>query len=366
MDHNTVGSRLGPRPLAFHITQAELAWRAKEPRRLADFFQGIKAYRNHPYRRSMPPRPTVWQSGSMTLQDYGRDNAPPLLVVPSLINRGYILDLKSGNSLLGFLAEGGVRPFLLDWGTPDASDRQRSLDDHILECLEGALDWVRKETKKRPLILGYCMGGTLATALACRRPLDCAGLALLAAPWDFRPYQQATVPMVGGFGALALTSGMMGSTPIDWLQTLFAALDPMAVLLKFEKFAKMEPTSEAAYHFVAIEDWLNDGVPLGGNIADDCFRGWFTQNAPANGKWRIAGRKIQPAALPLPTFLAIPSHDRVVPTDSSLALATSLPNADVIRPTSGHIGMVVGGKAKDQLWQPLLHWLLRIAAMQKK
>lgn len=361
-DHHTSGSRLGPRPLALHLAQAERAWRVHEPLRLADFFRGIMAYRNHSYRRSMPPKPSVWRYRSTTLLDYGPDSAPPLLVVPSLINRGYILDLKPGASLLSFLADGGVRPFLLDWGTPDVDDRRHALDDYVLARMEGAFDWIQEATKQRPLVLGYCMGGTLATALACRRLSDCAGLALLAAPWDFSSYHRPTEPAIN---ALALSSSMTGSTSIDLLQSLFAALDPMAVLLKFEKFSKMEPTSKAAHHFVAIEDWLNDGVPLGANIAAECFRDWFGQNAPANGQWQIAGQRVLPEMITSPTLLAIPSHDRIVPAESALALAKNLTQAEVIRPASGHVGMVAGRKAKDQLWQPLLAWLLRIAAMQK-
>ncbi|MGI9449684.1 MAG: alpha/beta fold hydrolase, partial [Geminicoccaceae bacterium] len=87
---------------------------------------------------------------------------------------------------------------------------------------------------------------------------------------------------------------------------------------------------------------------------------------PALGRWKIGGHIVRPEQLDLPAFLAIPYHDRIVPAGSALALAALLPRAEIIRPQSGHIGMVAGQKAKKQLWKPLLAWLLQIAAMQKK
>lgn len=359
-------SRLGPRPLALHIAQAHAAWRTQDPKRLADFFRGIKTYRNHPYQRKTISRSPVWQCGATELKDYGPDEGWPLLVVPSLINRAYVLDLTPETSLLSFLHDRGIRPFLLDWGRPKTHDRLLTLDDYILQRLGTAFDWVIKETGQRPLMLGYCMGGTLATALACRRASDCAGLALLASPWDFRQGQPAIELLINGGQALANYSGMIGSTSVDLLQSLFAMIDPMAVPKKFVGFAKLDPASEAASRFVAVEDWLNDGVPLGADLAAKCLISWYGKNAPALGNWKVGDQTVRPELLDIPAFLAIPSHDRIVPARSALALAKALPSATIIRPESGHIGMVAGRKARAQLWTPLLAWLQEIAAMQKK
>ncbi len=44
---------------------------------------------------------------------------PVVMFVPSQINRAWVLDLLPGNSMLRWLAaEAGLRPLLLDWGTP--------------------------------------------------------------------------------------------------------------------------------------------------------------------------------------------------------------------------------------------------------
>jgi len=56
----------------------------------------------------------------------------------------------------------------------------------------------------------------------------------------------------------------------------------------------------------------------------------------------------------------VPARDRIVPPESAEVLVTALPQAERMAPPLGHIGMIVGGRAKEQLWQPLSEWLQRL------
>ena len=358
-------SRRGPRPLALHIGQAELAWRAGNPRKLRDFYRGIDAYRRHPYRRKTYFRSKIWERGCCKLLDYGPEKGWPLLVIPSLINRADILDLMPDASMLGFLSQHGVRSLLLDWGEEATSADRLTLDQLILERMKPALEYAHRLTGMRPMVLGYCMGGTLATALACLAERQIAGLCLLAAPWNFAlPGRLEGLPPLQ-MNMLASLSGIIGGTPVDLLQTLFAQIDPLTVPKKFSEFAKLDPSSTTAVRFVAIEDWLNDGTSLNAEIANECFLDWYGNNIPGCGSWQIDGFLIRPHRLELPVWLAVPERDRIVPPKSALALADVLKSPEVIRPKSGHVGMVAGQNAEKLLWRPLLSWLEHIAALQK-
>jgi hypothetical protein len=59
----------------------------------------------------------------------------------------------------------------------------------------------------------------------------------------------------------------------------------------------------------------------------------------------------------VPTLIVVPHADRIVPPPSALGLVAQMPQATVLRPLSGHIGMVAGGGAVDQLYKPLAAWL---------
>ncbi len=356
-------------------------------RRSAALLTGIETYRRHPYRRRLVDPPPLWSEGTTKLRDYGRlgqgsatgqrgkarrgkgrrgrvgrgksgADGLPLLVVPSLINRAYILDLAEDTSLLRWLAEAGFRPFLVDWDRPGAEERGFTLTDYICGRLDSALDVILEECGRPPVVLGYCMGGLLALALALRRQDDLAGLALLATPWDFHAVDAARAGTLGrsavGFAPLF---EVLGEMPVDLIQALFASLDPLMAARKFAAFARLDGANPKADRFVALEDWLNDGVPLAAAVARECLGGWYGENSPAKGRWRVAGRPVDPGLLRLATLVLVPGQDRIVAPASAAALAAAIPGAETLVPKIGHIGMVVGSGARALVWQPLLTWL---------
>ncbi len=338
----------GHRPEEF----ADAVWRALD-RADAGLLAGIRAYRRHPWRREVPELPVLWSEGGSRLLDYGGEGAT-ILVVPSLVNRADILDLMPESSMLRHLAGQGLRVVLLDWGEPGAVERGFGLTDYIAGRLERALGALGG-----PVVLaGYCMGGLLAMGAALRRPAGVRALALLATPWDFWAEDAARARRLGGLlPGLEPLLAATGALPVDVLQALFAALDPFAIAEKYRGFAALDPESERARRFVALEDWLNDGVALAAPVAREVLGGWYGANAPARGEWRVAGEVVDPVRLAMPAFLAIPSRDRIVPPASALALARSLPGALVHRAAAGHIGMVAGQGAEAALWRPLRRWL---------
>jgi polyhydroxyalkanoate synthase len=322
---------------------------------------GLERYRAHPYHRSLPDPPTVWQEGPARLLDYGAGcGGRPVLFVPSLINRHYILDLSENCSLMRWMAGRGIRPLLLDWGSTGPAERQFTLTDFVAGRLERALNAVL-EIGDRPALVGYCMGGLLTTALAQRRPRDVAGLALLATPWDFHADNAAAARRTAA--ALAPFEPVLdswGELPIDAIQSLFAMQDPLQVATKFTRFAKMDPDGEAARRFVALEDWVNDGVTLPAAVARDCLTGWYGRNDTANGRWLIAGEVVDPGRLQLPALVMIPEKDRIVPPRSARALANAIPGACICNPHLGHVGMIVSTGAADLVWEPLADWLCNL------
>lgn len=405
--------RLGPRPLPQHLALATTAWlsssaglallksgslasraadarpvallqaelRSADPdalaaaveaearRRLAAFLTGVDRYRRHPYRRTLADPPVLWREGTTRLLDYGavddartvRRGAPALLVVPSLINRAQILDLTAEQSLMRYLARCGLRPILVDWNRPGPAERNFTLTDYIAGRLERALEAVIGETGGPVAVIGYCMGGLLALALALRRPDGIAGLACLATPWDFHAGQPEQARLTGALAApLDPLLQATQELPVDLMQALFTLVDPIGVIRKFRGFAALEPESPQARRFVALEDWLNDGVPLAAPVARECLAGWYGANTPARRTWRVAGRPVLPEELSLPSLVVLPGRDRIVPPASAEALARALPQAARLSPAAGHIGMIVGRDAEARLWRPLADWLMTL------
>ncbi len=333
-------------------------------RRLGHFLDGVLSYRRHPSARHPSDRPVLWREGTTLLRDYRRGSdasAPRVLVVPSLVNRYYILDLEPQSSFLADLAARGYAPFVVDWDAPGPEEQGFDLTRYIAGRLEGALDAVRREPGGPIVVVGYCMGGNLALALALRRQRDIAALACLATPWDFHADGETQARLIGAIGrSMDPLFQLLGEMPVDVLQSFFASLDPLSILGKFRRFAEMQ--GDQARKFVALEDWLNDGVGLAAPVARECLTQWYGENTPARGQWLIAGEPVKPEALRVPALAMVPAADRIVPPKSALGLAQRLPRCETLTPAAGHIGMMVGGSARAKVWDPLDAWLRRIAA----
>lgn len=397
--------RVGPRPLGLHLGTAAATWlscaavlpnskpgslawhpslearakaleseREKHPpaafreaigrevrRRLAEYHDGLTRYRNAAYRRATAYPPAVWGEGTTRAYDYAPGAAPgalPVLLIPSLVNRAYILDLDADNSLARFLAAQGFRPFLVDWDAPGDAERGFGLAAYIDGRLVGALSAVEGIARAKPAAVGYCMGGNLALGLASLHQSRLAGLGLLATPWDFHAERADLAKgLADALQPWWPTVDALGELPLDMLQGLFSALDPLLAARKFRGLAGVGEDNPKFRAFVALEDWLNDGVPLTAPVAHETIEGWYVENRPGRGAWTLGGRTVNPRAIGLPAFVAIPAQDRIVPPDSARALVGKLKAATVIEPPLGHIGMVVGGRGRGELWAPLAAWL---------
>ena len=330
---------------------------AEAATRIARFLDGIEGYRAHPYRRRLQDPPALWQAGTTRVLAFGGEAAgAPALLVPSLINRAYILDLRPERSFARYLRGRGLRPYLLDWGAPDAEERAFGLDDYIIGRLAPALEAVRRDAGRPVALAGYCMGGTMVLPLAAHA--DVAALVLLATPWDFHADGRHQARMIATHrpGLTALNASL-GQLPPDALQAMFAALDPLLAARKFSAFAQLPPASAAARNFVALEDWLNDAVPLAGAVARACLEDWYGANAPARGLWRVGGEAVRPERVRCPALNVVPARDRIVPPASAEALSDALPNVETWRPPLGHIGMMASPRAKRLLWRKLAAWI---------
>ena len=292
-----------------------------------------------------PKRALAGRLGA-SLRDYG-GSGPDLMFVPSLINPPSVLDMGP-RSLLRWLAGRGRRVLLLDWGWPGPERRELGVAGHIEEIL---LPLMRR-LDSPPDLAGYCLGGTMAAAAAQLGRVR--SLTLIAAPWRFASFGE--VQRRGLAELWERSRGLaerLGVLPMEVLQCAFWSLDPARTVRKFEQLAGVD---EAALRgFVTLEDWANDGPPLSFAAARELLEDCFAADLPGSGRWRVGGERIDPAALPCPILNIISSTDRIVPA------ASAAPVGDVMELARGHVGMVVGSRAKAELWEPLDAWLSRVS-----
>ena len=309
---------------------------------------GLRRYQEAPRRARRLAR-VRHRCGPARLRDYGDgagENRPAVVFVPSLINPPFVLDLAPGRSLLRWIAAQGFHPWLVDWGEPRPQDRDLDVAGHVAHRLLPLI----ARLPEPPLLVGYCLGGTMALAAAALLGERVRGVATIAAPWRFAGYgERARAEMGELWQSAEPTCAQLGVLPMEVLQAGFWRLDPHRTVEKFARFAAM-PTDEAAT-FVTLEDWANAGAPLTYAAGRELFDDLIARDLPGRGAWPLAGSTVTLASLACPAAEFVSLTDRITPA----ATAAGLPTRHDL--ATGHVGMVVGSRARVQLWEPLAAWL---------
>jgi polyhydroxyalkanoate synthase len=115
----------------------------------------------------------------------------------------------------------------------------------------------------------------------------------------------------------------------------------------------MDPGSNEARRFVALEDWANDGEALPLQAARELIEDLFGRNLSGSGKWTVGGKPVSDE-LQFPALHLTAARDRIAPA----ATAPAGPQQSF---ETGHVGMVVGS-ARHALHAALARFLDPLAA----
>ncbi len=90
----------------------------------------------------------------------------PLVIVPPVINKFYVMDLAPGRSMVEYLVGRGLQVFMISWRNPDARHAKWDLDTYG-EAILAAMDAAARVTGSEQTVLaGACSGGIIAAMVA--------------------------------------------------------------------------------------------------------------------------------------------------------------------------------------------------------
>ena len=145
--------------------------------------------------------------------------------------------------------------------------------------------------------------------------------------------------------------------PYQYLNMAFFSLDPKAIFEKFVKFGKNELTEEEKIKFVATEKWISDGISLSTKLLKELIDKLYLKNDLYKNNFVFGKHKINFSKDKRPFLLGIPLLDKIVPCESSFAARDIISNYKLIEINSGHIGMILSKRAKEEFWIPLANWI---------
>lgn len=277
---------------------------------------------------------------------------PSILLVPSLINRYYILDFDQQRSLIKYLLGKQYNVFILVWNEPNSEELNFQLEDYITKRLLKAVEYITENINQAVNILGHCLGGLLALASCFLLKSRIKSLILISTPWDFGYYQ---ISMTKVFNLDLLTK--FDRVPAKLLQAFFYFNNLNKILAGFENFKNLSFKRQS--RFIKIHHWSADGISITKPLLIQLVKQFINLRINLFNKWQINQIIIDPARLDIPIAMFSAINDNIVPIDSVISLAKTL-NIKIKQVRSGHLGILIGKQAKQALYQPIGNWLNKI------
>ncbi len=314
------------------------------------------------------PKEIIWTKNKAKLYRYmpeAEKRFPiPILLVYALINRPYVLDLMPGNSLVEYLVQQGFDVYMLDWGTPGDEDAHLTFEHYVLDYLPRAIKKVLKTSHADEFtLLGFCMGGTMSAMYASLFPAaPLKNLILLTTPIDFSP------EITGLYGLWTsekyfdpdMLADAFGNVPGELVDTGNRLTKPVTNLIgtyvtMWDRILQDKPMDT----WLAMNKWVNDGVPFAGDAFKQWIREFYQQNKLMKGEIQLRGRRVDLANITCPVLNIAGTKDHIcaVPQAQAAMRLISSTDKEFFVLNAGHIGLVTGSEAKKGLWPKIRSWL---------
>lgn len=326
---------------------------------LQSYFQGLQKFKSTDYQRKKETFDHVMSCGSSRLLHFRSDNnneeSPILLMIPSLINKYYILDLEEKNSLMDYISSQGILTYIIEFNNPIIDEYEYQLEEYINVVVKAFIEFLYHKYNRKIILSGYCIGGILATSASILFKKYIEKLVLIATPWRFTPkHRYINFMSINKYLSEYYTDKILYPHMIN---LFFNYYDHKKVIRKFQKLSSMDPKSSDFRLFIATEHWLGDGIAITKKLALEIIDNFYNKNLIMNQKWFVSNQIIKANHIDKPTLLIIPSKDKIVPLFSSIELANQISNKNIMIVESGHIGMIVRKKYQDSLWQNMIQWM---------
>ncbi|MBI5532308.1 MAG: alpha/beta fold hydrolase [Deltaproteobacteria bacterium] len=325
------------------------------------------------------PRDTVYERGKLRLHrlrapepvDYELGHGvhraeplrfrTPLLVIPPLMVRPYVYDLRPEHSMLRTLRNAGFDVFVVDFGVPDRSDERVRLDDYVLDyvpaCVEQAL---AASGEKSIALVGYCMGGIFGLlyqgTFADERV---AALVTIGSPVDFDSLGVVTVAARMSAPGMDRLINLVGNIPGSLSSFGFKLMSGPRTLTKYADLVVNLYNEDYVRRFDSINTWVNDMIPYPREAFRQMFKEVVTANKLLTNEMRFGDRRCDLKQVRCPLLAFAGTQDNLATPASTRQILDVVGSQDktFLSVPGGHVGVVAGTQAPEHVWNPMVAWL---------
>ena len=309
------------------------------------------------------PSEVIEMKGRFNLLHYKSDNPAkhktPLLVIYSLINRHYILDLLPKSSVIKNLQSQGFDIYATDWGTPESYHKDLTLEDFAHEYVENAVEKIKEITGSQKVSLfGYCWGGLFALIYTAIHQNSVKNLILHATPVDIEKQKTTIENWASHLNADKLVDSF-GNVPGWLLNFAFFLRNPVENILKYPRYFSEPRTLEEIMQFFATETWLYDSTPIIGEVYREIVDQVYEKNLLIKNKMKVGNDIINLKNISVPILNIVGTKDDLVPPFSSKTIIDAVGSTDkkLVEFPIGHVGLCISQIAHQKLWPEVGDWL---------
>jgi polyhydroxyalkanoate synthase len=314
------------------------------------------------------PREIVWTHRGTTLYRYrssNRSHAVPILLVFALINRPEIFDLRPGSSLVEYLLEEGFDIFLVDWGVPDEEDADTGLDEYVCDELHWAIrETLRASGADELTLMGWCIGATLC-AMYCGldrgfEQTPVRNLVLLTMPVDGRgsTYARWVGDPEFDVDMVAEQWRVLPGQAVDFANKMLKPVTNFFTTYRRLAQGVFDGTArKEAYQPMA--KWVGDNPPFPGRAWSQWIRWMYQDEALVAGRMRLRGRRVDLRRVEQNLLVITAGADHIAPRAGTMPIFDLVASDDIthIDRPGGHIGLIAGSAARNQIWPEMAAWL---------
>ena len=360
-------------PSNFAATNPEVVERIKETnggnlvRGFANLLEDVSSGKGIVQRRTDPnafkkgetiaatPGAVVFENELFQLIQYSPSTdkvaAEPLLYVPPLVNRYYMIDLVPRQSLVKWLVDEGRTVFVISWVNPGEAHKDKGVEDYVVDGIVTAVEQVRERTGAAPDLFSFCLGGTLAAValayLAAEKRSDEVNSAtLIGSLVDFADMRDwSAFVHEGHLDALEDHLEKQGYIDSLELQRLFAAMRANDLIwssvVNHYLLDRDAPPSDLLY-------WFEDGARIPAAFLKSYNRELLLNNSLQEPMgFKVRGTPIDLAAIKTPVLVIALKDDHVSAWEAVYRGARGL-GAHFILGCSGHNAGVINPPAANK------------------
>jgi polyhydroxyalkanoate synthase subunit PhaC len=270
----------------------------------------------------------------------------PLLMVPPVINKFYVLDISPGRSMVEYFLRQGHQVFMMSWHNPTAQQRDWGFDTYGQAILD-ALEKVHKITHtKRAHVQASCSGGILAAVVAAHLTAigegdRLAGLTLMVTVLNQYHAGVAAAAIDEETADIAIAkSARPGYLDGQSLAEVFAWLRPTDLVWRYWVNNYIEGKSPAAFDVLY---WNADTTRMAAALHRDMVQMGLHNALATPGAMSMLGTPVDLSALTVDTYVVAGISDHISPWPACYRSARLLSGTDLrfVLSSSGHIAALV-------------------------